>query len=114
MPDHQCYLSYIKMEMRYGELDHCRVIWDRYTTAHNVPRAWIRYARWEEKQGEIQASRQVFERAMEALEEDANDEIFFQAFAKFELDHISKSEAQELYKNFVSFEKQHGDKAGIE
>ncbi len=30
------------------------------------------------------------------------------------MDHIPKKEAQELYKMWISFEKKHGDKGGIE
>jgi crooked neck len=67
---------------------------------------------------------------MDVLEEDANDETFFMSFAKFEerckewdrarviykyaLENLPKSEAQELYKTYISFEKQHGDREGIE
>lgn len=67
---------------------------------------------------------------MEFLGEDANDEQLFIAFAKFEerckeherarviykyaLDHIPKQHAQELYRMFTSFEKQHGDRSAIE
>jgi len=57
-------------------------------------------------------------------------EEFFMAFAEFEehvkeperaraiykyaLDHLPKQQAQALYARFVTFEKQHGDRAGIE
>ena len=33
---------------------------------------------------------------------------------RFALDHIPKQNATALYQRFVSFEKQHGDRAGIE
>ncbi len=68
----------------------------------------------------------MYERAIEFLGEDANDEKLFIAFAKFEerckeferaraiykyaLDHIPKKEAQELYKMWISFEKKNGDR----
>jgi crooked neck len=58
------------------------------------------------------------------------DEQIFSAFAKFEercqqheraraiykfaLDHLPKSAARELYKDFVAFEKKHGDRENIE
>lgn len=67
---------------------------------------------------------------MQVLGEEATDEKFFIAFAKFEermkeheraralykyaLDHIPKKEAQELYKQWISFEKKTGDREGIE
>ena len=130
MPDDNAFLAYIKMESRYDEYDRCRHVFNRYVDTHQSVRAWIRYARFEEKAGEPAKSRAVFERGIETLGEDANDETFFMAFAKFEertkewdraraiykyaLDHIPKSECQELYKTFISFEKQHGDREGIE
>lgn len=36
------------------------------------------------------------------------------AIYKYALDHIPKSQAQDVYKKFVAFEKQHGDREGIE
>ena len=36
------------------------------------------------------------------------------AIYRYALDTIPKKEARELYKAFVSFEKQHGDRKGIE
>ena len=129
-PDDNAYLAYVKMEQRYDELDRCRHVFNRYVESHGSARAWIRYARFEEKNHEWNRARAVFERSMEELGDEANDEIFFMAFAKFEerakewdrarviykyaLNNIPKSECQELYKTFISFEKQHGDQEGIE
>ena len=36
------------------------------------------------------------------------------AIYKYALDHLPKSQAGELYKRFVAFEKQQGDREGIE
>ena len=36
------------------------------------------------------------------------------AIYKYALDHIPKGQAQDVYKEFVAFEKQHGDREGIE
>ena len=36
------------------------------------------------------------------------------AIYKYALDHIPKAQAQDVYKRFVAFEKQHGDREGIE
>lgn len=33
---------------------------------------------------------------------------------RYALDHIPKSQAEDLYKKFVAFEKQYGDRGGIE
>lgn len=71
-------------------------------------------------------ARQVYEKAIDYLGEDANNEELFISFAKFEesvkeferartiykyaLDHIPKKDAQEIYKMWISFEKKTGDK----
>ena len=36
------------------------------------------------------------------------------AIYKYALDHIPKDQAESLYARFVAFEKQHGDREGIE
>lgn len=36
------------------------------------------------------------------------------AIYKYALDHIPRSQADNVYKRFVAFEKQHGDRTGIE
>ena len=36
------------------------------------------------------------------------------AIYKYALDHIPKDQAEGLYARFVAFEKQHGDREGIE
>ena len=36
------------------------------------------------------------------------------AIYKFALDHIPRGQAEGVYKRFVVFEKQHGDRQGIE
>jgi crooked neck len=130
MPDEQAWNSYIKFELRLGEVERARQIFERFVVCHPTVKSWLKYAKFEEKQGEIERARKVYEKAIEFLAEEANDEKLFIAFAKFEekckeydrariiykyaLDHIPKQHAQELYKMFMSFEKQYGDRAAIE
>jgi crooked neck len=82
------------------------------------------------KNGEVARARNVYERAVEKLADDEEAEMLFVAFAEFEercketerarciykfaLDHIPKGRAEDLYRKFVAFEKQYGDKEGIE
>jgi len=134
-PEHNAFTSYIKFEMRYVEVDkeslnRARSIYERFVTTHTEPASWLKYAKFEERQKDTENARSVYERAIEALGEAALSENFFIAFAKFEekaheidraralfkyaLDNIPRDKAQELYKMFISFEKQHGDKQGIE
>lgn len=97
---------------------------------HPGDKAWIRYAKFEVRNGEIERARRCYERAMDQLGEDGQTEELFVAFAQFEervkelerarviykyaLDHIPKGKAETLYQKFVQFEKQYGDREGIE
>ncbi|KAL0002398.1 hypothetical protein SO802_016179 [Lithocarpus litseifolius] len=130
MPDQQGWLSYIKFELRYNEIERARQIFERFVQCHPKVAAWIRYAKFEMKNGEAARSRNVYERAVEKLADDEEAEQLFVAFAEFEerckeserarciykfaLDHIPKGRAEDLYRKFVAFEKQYGDKEGIE
>lgn len=129
-PDQQGWLSYIKFELRYNEIDRARAIYERFVQCHPRIGAWIRYAKFEMKNGEIARARNCYERAVDLLADDEEAEQLFVAFAQFEercketerarciykfaLDHIPKGRAEEVYKKFVAFEKQYGDREGID
>ncbi|XVF13012.1 hypothetical protein REPUB_Repub08aG0170600 [Reevesia pubescens] len=130
MPDQQGWLSYIKFELRYNEVERTRAIYERFVQCHPKVGAWIKFAKFEMKNGEIVRARNVYERAVEKLADEEDAEQLFVAFAEFEercketerarciykfaLDHIPKGRAEDLYRKFVAFEKQYGDKEGIE
>ncbi|XP_065858637.1 uncharacterized protein [Euphorbia lathyris] len=131
MPDQKGWLCYIKFEVRYHELERARSIFERFVECHPKASAWIRFAKFEMKNGEIARCRNVYERAVEKLADDEEEaEQLFVAFAEFEehyketerarsiyrfaLDHIPKGRADELYRKYVDFENQCGDKEGIE
>ncbi|CAK9235774.1 unnamed protein product [Sphagnum jensenii] len=129
-PDHHGWSAYIKFELRYNEIERARAIYDRYVQCHPTVKAWVRYAKFEVKNGEVGRARQCYERAIEQLGEDGQTQELFVAFAEFEekfkeverarciykyaLDHIPKGQAEDLYRKFVQFEKQYGDREGIE
>ncbi|MEW5300039.1 MAG: hypothetical protein WDW36_002999 [Sanguina aurantia] len=129
-PDHAGWMAYVKFELRYAEVGRSRDIFERYCQVLPSVKSWVRYAKFEMKDGETSLARTVYERAVEELGEDAQTEEFFIKFAEFEekvkeleraraiykyaLDHIPKGQAVALYARFVSFEKQHGDREGIE
>lgn len=130
MPDQQGWLSYIKFELRYNEVERARQIYERFVQCHPKVSTWIKYAKFEMKMGEVDRARNVYERAVEKLADDEEAEQLFVAFAEFEercketerarciykfaLDHIPKGRAEDLYRKFVAFEKQYGDREGIE
>ncbi|KAK9207943.1 hypothetical protein WN944_000292 [Citrus x changshan-huyou] len=134
MPDHEGWLSYIKFELRYNEVQRARHIFERLVQCHpyNLS-AWINFADFEMKMGEVDRARNVYERAVEIFLADDHDEAeqLFVAFAEFEemgcketdrarciykfaLDRMPKGRAEDLHRKFLAFEKQYGDREGIE
>eukprot|EP00002_Diphylleia_rotans_P028058 TRINITY_DN5655_c0_g2_i1.p1 TRINITY_DN5655_c0_g2~~TRINITY_DN5655_c0_g2_i1.p1 ORF type:complete len:671 (+),score=167.59 TRINITY_DN5655_c0_g2_i1:94-2106(+) len=129
-PEEQAWMSYAKMELRFGEIERARSVYERYVIAKPSIESYLKYAKFEEKQNDVPRARAVYERAVDELGELSKNEDFYIAFATFEercndfdrartiykyaLDNVPKNEAKELYKSFISFEKQRGDRAGIE
>jgi len=129
-PEDNAWTSYIKMEMRYKETDRAREVFERFVSLAPKVTTWMKYAKFESKYGTTTKARAVYERAISELGEYAHEPELLMAFAKFEervkeiersraifkfaLDSIPKSKANELYQAFVAFEKQHGDREGIE
>lgn len=129
-PDTNGWLSYIKFELRYGEVEEARNVYEEFVQCHPKVEAWIKYAKFEFKNGLIDKARRCYERSVEILSEDEDADKLFIAFAEFEerckemdrarviykfaLDHITKAKAEDLYKRYLSFEKQYGDREEIE
>ena len=131
-PPDQAWLSYAKLEERAGEWDRCRAVWERYVACHPSQTSYVRYAKWEERQGQKALSRRVYERAAEELGETERDCGLFLAFAQFEercgeharstaiytyaLQSLSKATKgyDDLHAAYLSHEKQHGERAGVE
>ncbi|KAA8567072.1 hypothetical protein EYC84_010147 [Monilinia fructicola] len=107
-PDEAAWSSYIKLEKRN----------------------WIKWARFEEEYGTSDLVREVFGTAVEALGDDFMDERLFIAYARFEaklkeyeraraiykyaLDRMARSKSISLHKAYTTFEKQFGDREGVE
>ncbi|KGO78109.1 RNA-processing protein, HAT helix [Penicillium italicum] len=129
-PEEGAWGAYIKMEKRYSEFERARAIFQRFTVVHPEPRNWIKWARFEEEYGTSDLVREVYGVAIETLGEDFMDEKVFSAYAKFEaklkeyeraraiykyaLDRLPRSKAMALHKAYTTFEKQYGDREGVE
>lgn len=129
-PEEAAWNAYIKFEKRQGEYDRVRGIFERFTVVHPEPKNWIKWAKFEEEVGTSDLVREVFGTAIEALGDDFMDERLFMAYAKFEarlketeraraiykfaLDRMPRSKSLNLHKAFTQFEKQYGDREGIE
>jgi len=129
-PDDHAWSSYVRLEMRANQPERARAVFQRYVGCHNLPRSWIKWAKFEEKQAQTANARAVYEAALQEMDERDHTEELFIAFAQFEerakeadrarviykyaLEALPRSQAQELNKKYVQFEKQHGDRKGIE
>lgn len=129
-PEEAAWSSYIKLETRHGEFERARAIYERFTVVHPEPKNWIRWAKWEQENGTSDLVRDVFGTAVETLGDEFMDEKLFMEYAKFEarlkeleraraiykfaLDRMPRSKSVNLHKAFTTFEKQYGDRDGIE
>ena len=84
----------------------------------------------EENGGDADEVREIFGLAIEALGDEFMDEKLFMAYARFEaklkeydraraifkyaLDRLPRSKAAILHKSYTTFEKQYGDREGVE
>ncbi|KAE9570327.1 Pre-mRNA-splicing factor clf1 [Colletotrichum fructicola] len=129
-PDEAAWSAYIKLEKRYGEYDRARDIFEKFTQVHPEPRNWIKWARFEEEFGTSDMVREVYGIAVEALGDDFVDEKLFVSYARFEakmkeyeraraiykyaMDRLPRSKSMALHKAYTTFEKQFGDRDGVE
>ncbi|KAK4560554.1 NineTeen Complex (NTC) component [Recurvomyces mirabilis] len=129
-PEEAAWGAYVKMEKRYGEFERARGVLERFTIVHPEARNWIKWARFEEENGTADLVREVFGMAVETLGDEFMDEKLFIAYARFEaklkeyeraraiykyaLDRMPRSKSAILHKQYTTFEKQHGDREGVE
>lgn len=129
-PDDLAWGAYIKFEMRQNEVGRARGLFERYITALPTCRAYLKFARWEERQNQRAFARTVYERALVEIPEAEPREGLMTAFARYEerckefdraraiykfaLENTSREESPELYAEYSSFEKRHGDRTAIE
>ncbi|KAK4131942.1 TPR-like protein [Trichocladium antarcticum] len=133
-PDEDAWNAYIKLEKRYGEFERARQIFGLFAAVHPEPRTWLKWSKFEEEHGTSDMVREVFQNAIQTiadtLGDDEVDERLFMAFARFEarqkeyeraraiykfgLDNLPRSRSMALHAQYTTFEKQFGDKEGVE
>ena len=129
-PSEDAWQAYIKMERRYGEINRARAIYERFVLVHPSAVNYLKWARFEEENADADNVREVFSSAMEVFSGDFMDERIFIAFARYEtrlkeyerartiykyaLDLLPRSKSQDLYQAYTTFEKQFGDRDGVE
>lgn len=129
-PGEDAWQAYIKMERRYGEIGRARAIYERFVQVHPTAVNYLKWARFEEENADAENVREVFSAAMEIFTGEFMDERIFVAFARYEtrlkeyerartiykyaLDLLPRSKSQSLYQAYTTFEKQFGDRDGVE
>ncbi|CAG8465506.1 17067_t:CDS:10 [Acaulospora morrowiae] len=129
-PDESAWNAYIKMERRYNEIDRARAIYERFVNVHPEPKNWLKWVKFEEEQHNLEKCREIYSQAIGALGDDHIDQKIFISFAKFEtklkeferarilykyaLEKLPRLKSEALYNAYTQFEKQYGDKEGIE
>ena len=130
-PDEAAWSAYIKFEKRYGEIERASELFKRLTSIRPDPRNWLKWAKFEEEEsGDPDDVRDVFGAAIETMGEEFMDEKIYVSYARYEtrqkevdraraiykyaLDRLPRSKANKLYKSYTTFEKQFGDREGVE
>ncbi|KAI7885111.1 TPR-like protein [Lichtheimia hyalospora FSU 10163] len=129
-PDEDAWMAYIKMELRYQEETRAQALYERFVSIHPEPKNWIKWAKFEEEHNNIDKCREIYTEAIQYMGDDKLDQKVLVAFAKYEikmkeyerarvifkygLDRLPKSKSQSLYNQYTNFEKQYGNRGGIE
>ncbi|RXK38500.1 pre-mRNA-splicing factor CLF1 [Tremella mesenterica] len=133
-PNDKAWQSYIKLEERYNELDRASAIYERWIGVRPIPKNWVTWAKFEEDRGKPDKAREVFQTALEFFGDEEEQvekaQAVFAAFArmetrlkefdrarviyKFALARLPRSKSATLYTAYTKFEKQHGDRSGVE
>ncbi|WWC65224.1 pre-mRNA-splicing factor CLF1 [Kwoniella dejecticola CBS 10117] len=133
-PNDKAWQSYIKLEERYNELDRASAIYERWIGVRPIPKNWVIWAKFEEERNQPDKAREVFQTALEFFGDEEEQvekaQQVFAAFArmetrlkeyerarviyKFALARLPRSKSASLYAAYTKFEKQHGDRAGVE
>jgi len=129
-PDENAWMAYVRFELRHNSVSNARKIFERFIQAFPTVKAYLKYARFEEKQRNTAKAREILERLSDELPDELIGPEYYLAFAKFEersreperaraiykyaLEHVPKSQAAELHSAYSAFERQRGDRTGVE
>lgn len=133
-PDEKAWSAFIKLESRYQEHERASHLYERMLACHPDPRNWIKWGKFEEDRQRLDRAREIFQMAFEYFGEEEEGlekaQNIYTAFAKMEsrhkeyerartiykfaLDRLPRSKSVGLYASYTNFEKQFGDRAGIE
>lgn len=131
-PEDSAWTSFIRLELRHNHPEGARRVFGRYVRCHAVPRSYVRWAKFEEQQGEGANARAVYEAALAELRDDCVSEELLGAFADFEerqaeyqrartiykyalaLESLPAPDRESLMRKHAQFERAHGDRQSVE
>jgi crooked neck len=129
-PEPQSWQSFINFEVRNGGIDAARSIWERFILCHPIVDTYVQFARWEQKQRQPALARLIFDRALEELTPEEQDEELFVQYSQLEegLNEFERARAilklgvgslpatqqAVLLLRQASFEKKHGERSQVE
>ncbi|EDO08038.1 tetratricopeptide repeat (TPR) domain containing protein [Babesia bovis T2Bo] len=129
-PDDRSWMLYIKFEERCGELDRCRQIFERFLESRPSCASFLKFAKFEQRQKNYPLARAAYVKCLEIIPPELLTEEFFLKFAAFEtqqgnlsgaekvyeqgLGILPRESSEQLYRSFVSFQKQHRDRETID
>lgn len=113
-----------------GEPERAKKVLYRYLETFPTLETYLKVAKFEFRNRQREATRQIYERIITELGSEALNENYFLEFAKFEikqreyerarqifkfgLKHVPKEQAKKLYELYLNFEKEHGSAEEID
>lgn len=128
-PPVAAWIAYINMEKRYEQYERARRIFKNFTAVFPASENWIKWAKFEDEIDEPGNVRDVYTLAVDTLGQFVDEKLLVswakwearqqeweraRAIYKFGLERLPKSQSTKLYNAYTAFEKQYGDKDGIE
>ena len=94
------------MELRYNEIDRARNIYERYVQCIPSVKAWVRYAKFEMKNGQVGLARRCYERAVGEMGEDAQTVSLSCHLASpwrlFDDEHVHNDPRLDIYESMLN------------
>ena len=128
-PETTAYFAFVRFELRHGETDNARGVYNQLLFAHRTAHSYIKFAKFEERHDEVARARQIYERASQELPKTQLTPSLFLSFAKFEERRKQTDRARAIYKfaiatfaedarndldrAYTNFEKQQGDREAL-
>jgi len=100
-PTEKIFDSYIELEMQLGNIDRCRLLFERYLEwAPENCRTWEKYSKLETQLQEIDRARALYELAIQQPVLDM-PEMLWKAYIEFEIEGGEYDNARNLYKKLL-------------